>query len=381
MTLDALKAAWAGVDWGAIGRALSDPRDDPRTSAILYAILAVCVLIVLLLAYLVVSSPKRGGQGNTAPSTGDAPEQRRASAFPSLLLSVLVVPVLLVAAMNVATHVPAYCTSCHQMQEAHESWHASTHGNVSCVRCHARPGVLGEIEGALWGLGMVVSYGKEPDRPAPTRATVPEGGCRRCHRGVMHAPVGTRTRVPHDQVADLQCAACHLRTGHEPGTRIATTAMNVCTAECHREGGQSTLCETCHPPQAFALDTSGGAVSYPKAAISIRECDGCHPVERCTACHGIYMPHPADFNSGERHARLGFTNKRLCFEQCHTTADCLACHTAVGAHGPGWANTHGATATTGCNHGCHHQHYVMHTRDATPSVDFCDNCHEEYPRF
>jgi cytochrome c nitrite reductase small subunit len=368
------------IDWRALGRTMANPTDNPKQAVLLYAMVTVAVLLSLIVAYLALTPP--GSDSPRGASPGSSTNKRRhRSTMTSLAMSVVILSLIISVAIDIAAHVPRYCASCHQMKRAHQSWRSSTHDDVTCIRCHERPGLAGEAEVVVSQLGMVVSYALDPKGPGPDSATVAEEGCRRCHRAIQTGVVGSRTRIPHKQVAELLCATCHLRSGHTKGPQVAATAMNSCTTTCHREGGQTTKCATCHPRGGFTLDTSSGAAGYPKAAISIRECDGCHPIERCTACHGLHMPHPIDYNTGRRHARAGFTDKRLCFEQCHTPADCLKCHTAVRYHGPDWAQMHGKTATAGCNYACHHQNYVMHTRDALPSVEFCDNCHEVYPGF
>ena len=382
MSLDSVRRWVTSVDWRSEISVLTNPTDDPKRAVLIYAILAVLVLIILTFTYLIVSEPKRtstGGTSGTAAAGKGTGRRRRDMHAKSLVLSVVLLGLLGVAAMDVATHIPAYCTSCHQMRAAHTSWRTSTHGRVGCIECHARPGLAGEVEGVIWGAGMVVTYAKDPSAPRSGSVAVPNDGCRRCHRAINKTVVGTRTRVPHKYVSATRylCTSCHLQQGHAKGPRVAATAMNSCLTSCHCEGQKSTACTTCHPPGGFAMKASGGASAYPRAGISRRNCDGCHPVDRCNACHGIYMPHPADFNSGKRHALLGFTRKGMCFDQCHTPEDCLQCHKQVGTHGGSpWITKHGEIALPYTCDLCHHQNYAMHTKDAVPSQYFCDNCHE-----
>lgn len=58
---------------------------------------------------------------------------------------------------------------------------------------------------------------------------------------------------------------------------------------------------------------------------AINYCSTCHARKFCTDCHGLPMPHPADFKKG--HSKLGKASPQLCVK-CHGNAKtfCTACH-------------------------------------------------------
>ncbi|MEN3039698.1 MAG: NapC/NirT family cytochrome c, partial [Candidatus Kryptonium sp.] len=55
-----------------------------------------------------------------------------------------IVAVLFVLAFSVEfTSRPSFCPTCHYMEPFYESWKASSHRDVTCVKCHFPPGFAG----------------------------------------------------------------------------------------------------------------------------------------------------------------------------------------------------------------------------------------------
>lgn len=368
------------IEYQRVVSVLKDPRGHPQEAAILYAIFVIFVLLVLVSLRLLLIKDK-GLESNEAEEIGGAsPNSRRKKHSLAIFLECFgVALVIFLTIFEIGTYLPSYCRSCHQMQDSYKSWQASSHQSVRCISCHENPGILGAIEGKLANTRMIVAYSKDSQTKIG-QAIVLSDACLDCHSALADTTTSGRIKTRHKEIIEARhlCEDCHFRAGHSKGINLQKTTKNTCLG-CHDDDKATSDCKLCHPQKGFALEGKNKS-EYPRTWISRRNCDGCHPVDKCTACHKIYMPHPEDFNSGKQHARLGFTQKDMCFEQCHKPVDCLICHKQVGTHGPQWVVKHRDGDPVTCNNLCHHENYVAHTKDVAPSEYFCDNCHATRPQ-
>lgn len=51
---------------------------------------------------------------------------------------------------------PAFCNSCHIMNPYYDSWKASSHSDVSCLKCHLKPGLANYAVGKIRGLSQSI---------------------------------------------------------------------------------------------------------------------------------------------------------------------------------------------------------------------------------
>jgi len=53
---------------------------------------------------------------------------------------------------------PKFCVSCHNMEEYYTSWGHSSHKDVKCIECHAKPGMAGTVAAKAQGMVQLVQY-------------------------------------------------------------------------------------------------------------------------------------------------------------------------------------------------------------------------------
>src|SRR5512135_199739 len=78
--------------------------------------------------------------------------------FVKYFFTVLLLLIVLTAGAAEFTSRPQFCPTCHYMESFYESWQASKHNRISCVKCHFDPGLAGTVRGKLEGLVQVVKY-------------------------------------------------------------------------------------------------------------------------------------------------------------------------------------------------------------------------------
>ncbi len=343
---------------------MANPQVDPRKTVVFLGagVLLVLMLVVILLYF--VAGPAPGARRE--PGSG----RRGRSAYLVWGL-VLVFGGMLLAADQLAT-APSTCLRCHETAPSVVTHRQSNHAEVDCMSCHGGGGVTGAIATRVRAAGNVVAHVVHT-RPGLS-TSVANTECLGCHQEVTAGARELRgIRVRHADFIDLgtRCLDCHGAVGHsaKPGF-VRRPTMDTCLS-CHDGATASTECQTCHTKDiAVAQDIPEG---YPKVHLAgDRSCGGCHTLERCTACHGLEMPHPATFDQPEQHASLAAFDKKdkFCF-RCHKPDECLRCHQAFAAHGPDWKQQHGLAGRAwgeGCK-SCHSK---------STAKNYCDLCHKKH---
>lgn len=302
-------------------------------------------------------------------STGGEPRRKGPFARGALMfvLPPLLVAVGVVWGWQVAGD-PGSCASCHATAPYAKSWASGDHAHTVCVACHEDGGV-GVVPAAIQRVsnGFASLSGANA---ATARVPVPAYRCLRCHTDVASGvlTVGT-VKVSHKEFLSrgYECSRCHEGVGHSPGgTPQRAVPMGECVS-CHDGHVASETCSTCHVGDTSAAVRVDRAV-FPKAGITAPPgCTGCHETKTCLACHGLVMPHPAGFETGQGHARLAaFEGKqKLCY-RCHVAQDCMKCHRDFNAHPPDWKKLHPAGIPLDGRNvcGCH------------TAPNFCGLCHK-----
>lgn len=338
-----------------LGEVINNPADNTRTAVLLMAALVVLVLIVALVGVLFVLP---AGKRRPVDAVGSAPRaDRRAWLAGPLGSAVIVLAVASSLASGYAfTSQDRYCLYCHV--PAGDGGVAAAqgdaaHGGASCVSCHEEPGAL--LGNAVARVGDVSARLGSGD--PGHRAVVRSGRCLACHTEDVAAPsVDTTTGVAMSHAEPLAagwaCADCHKGGGHAPV--VEKHAMSQCLV-CHNAEDASAACETCHTTDVAAASGLSAERVFGRAAITSTDCEGCHSMENCDACHGLRMPHPEEFlKTHPRYA--GFDRKQQCLERCHTQADCGACHGAWNSHGANFRDEHMSLPRDSACTTCHSRH-------------------------
>lgn len=140
-----------------------------------------------------------------------------------IISGLAVFAVLIILAVEVTSQ-PDFCSRCHEIAPAVESWRQYSHKEVSCMECHADPGPIGVIKrkaGAYKEL-YVHFFGEVPRE---MEANVNYENCLICHSGKREskypqAPNITsgnerRGQVHKTILADeTPCLNCHRETAH-----------------------------------------------------------------------------------------------------------------------------------------------------------------------
>jgi len=225
-----------------------------------------------------------------------------------------------------------HCTVCHNRVAHPEDFELTLEGNekhddfmtmTACFRCHSQ----------------------EADGIAP-------GACEACHP------------------ADFELKpANHLEAGfYELGGDSSGHASLALESLGSTESAESTGTEHAEPAEASEGEPHGLEVM---PVGDIYYCETCHERQFCESCHGLPMPHPADFAEG--HGELGRDRPEVC-SNCHATGAAAA------------------TASTQFCNACHHpqgdptqpwipQHFVaVQETGASPCFDchnptYCAACH------
>ncbi len=213
------------------------------------------------------------------------------------------------------------CTQCHNLSKRpvtpdpglviDHDVHAEN--KVNCTICHNRIAHKEDFVPTL----LDPNTGKRNSRHEDFMSMT---ACFRCHTQGAESPSGIK--------APGRCDACHtpefqlkppshLAKGFFPEghaklaakeyERAAEAQAEISSGTAPAEGGES-----------------GEAVELAPVA-SINECLTCHAQKFCDDCHGLQMPHPADFKKG--HGALGKKKPEVC-ANCHGNADqfCDECH-------------------------------------------------------
>ena len=216
----------------------------------------------------------------------------------------------------------SHCTQCHALENRDVTpspgiiidHKAHSDAGIRCTWCHNR------IAHDAKGYTYVVMDPATGEVPVPQPDYMTMSACFRCHS------LDEGAKVTGD------CAACHPSDFElKPPSHFEAAFMGdhgkMSLAETERVASATAALADYHPdshghPAGDATDV------YPTPEKSLGEinlCSTCHTQQFCSDCHGMEMPHPADFKS--KHGDLGTSQPESC-EMCHGSAEvfCDACH-------------------------------------------------------
>ncbi len=277
--------------------------------------------------------------------------------------------VLVVVSAEITSQ-PPFCKTCHYMEPFYESWRASEHKDITCVKCHFPPGLAGTVRGKLEGIVQVVNYVSQSYIRRRPWAEISDESCLQsgCHdtrlltgrvlfkEGIHfdHTPHLTELR----RGKKLRCTSCHSQIVQ--GSHIAVTAETCYLCHFKKDPGMEMSlytrlsdCKTCHrwedvPPASMAK------YRYDHTEVVKRglECTRCHggtivgdgavPKERCFSCHWDQ-------------ARLSQYANTEFLHQMHIAQhkiECLNCHLNI-QHKVQRIDANASTECTGCHQGSH----------------------------
>jgi nitrate/TMAO reductase-like tetraheme cytochrome c subunit len=204
-------------------------------------------------------------------------------------------------------------TDCHEMWPYRDTWQASAHKRVDCVRCHIPPGPINFIETKLAALREVyVHFTGQVKAPIKVTRHIPNSVCQSCHPASQTGKTIQLLNASFNHGTHLkgtQCIQCHDQLVHEPLPGVAyipPQSMTKCFT-CHDGKQQPNDCAYCH--------TAPHADRGP-----------------CQKCHNMQSWVPGAF---KHPVPLVGTHAQILCEQCHTQASgtsmgfaagCITCH-------------------------------------------------------
>lgn len=257
-----------------------------------------------------------------------------------ITFSVVVAALLVVGLiLKWQTHRASFCQSCHYMEPYVRHWQASSHSDVTCVKCHDY-GVAALTLSAL-------KYWSGTYNPRP-KANVQDKNCLAsgCHevrllegkstfkKGIIFDHTVHLGKVLRGE--ELRCTSCHNQiVQYDQEITPQHMAVNekscfVCHFKDAGQGEAITGCDACHGMPKDTVMHAGFAFDhgpYLKLKVECKQChtsivkgDGAVPEARCYSCH-------------VERSRNEHTREEL--HQIHVTTngiDCYSCHSDI-SHG------------------------------------------------
>lgn len=276
-----------------------------------------------------------GGSGPGRSALG----RTRAVAFAVVAVASLALVVLTSVGVSGATG--AGCSWCHRRPDAATAGSSQSHATVACSRCHAY-GASGRMS-----LGVHEVSGLIPGAISSAVSPVRQAACMDCHEDMLtRVSEGNGLRMDHrtcvgshDSCADCHGASLHGGVGGSP--RVVT--MDACL-ECHLSIERAEGCSLCHIGRREDAGlstpwkvTHGASWEKTHGAGELRTCRYCHvESDSCTKCH-VDMPHPELWPSIHG---SGVGPDRVQCASCHQNAFCDSCHGMEMPHPADWLPTH-----------------------------------------
>ena len=260
---------------------------------------------------------------------------------------------------------PKFCVSCHNMGDYYASWEHSSHKDVACVDCHAKPGMAGTVAAKAQGMVQLVQY------VAGSYGTKPHGDISNisCQQAGCHEEIAKDEKVfmlydkikfRHDKHLDehpngktLNCVSCHGQTVE--GQHISVSKTTCLTCHFYGRGDKPVAvgdCLNCHIVPEEPVTFVDEPFSHKDFLAGERDvtCVHCHSQvtqgggvvsrSRCMACHleedeDVEVKDQEEFH--QIHVSEGYIDCLSCHEeikhgdrpmaeQLLTTSNCTTCH-------------------------------------------------------
>jgi len=254
----------------------------------------------------------------------------------------LVCFVVVVATLFKLSESPVFCGQCHNMKVYVESWKASKHRDVTCVKCHYKPGLANHLKGKWQDGQLSVVYfitGKSPTRP---HAEIDDASCLQagCHKrsDLKDAMVFKNVLFSHPQHIEqmrrqkqLRCTTCHSQIVQGAHMTVTDVECFICHFhEASSKEGPTADCRTCHFEARGDIEVTSGFTFNHKRYISRGiKCEQCHanvisgdghiPEFACLQCHNKRSILEAKYTPEFMHTNH-VTNHKV---------ECFACHSAI----------------------------------------------------
>jgi hypothetical protein len=285
---------------------------------------------------------------------------------------VLVCFVVIVVVLYKMSESPVFCGVCHNMTVYVDSWKASSHKDVACIKCHYRPGFMNHLKGKWQDGQLSLVYfvtGKSPTKP---HAEIDDASCLQsgCHKtsDLKNDMVFKNVLFSHPRHIEqmkrqkqLRCTTCHSQIVQ--GAHMTVTDVECFICHFYKTKDQTsyvTGCNTCHFEARGDIKVSEGFTFNHKRYIARGiKCDQCHTSvvsgdghiqeNACLQCHNKRHILEAKYTPEFLHQNHVTRHKVECFT-CHSPIK----HQISGFHYKGQATQ----ACSDCHNGGLHMNKV-----------------------
>ncbi len=250
------------------------------------------------------------------------------------LLGILLTSAIFIGLPYAIVSQPVFLKGFSWTESYYDSWYSSTHAQVECVRCHARP--QREDRAVFYiqrGLELYIRPVLRLSRPFSWDKPTNEA-CIVCHAPTRRASPSGDLLIPHKahvEVLKMDCIDCHLYVVHRKNPEGKHTPRMQTCLTCHNGKKASNECKDCHKKKSYPVShrSEEWLVAHPQESEKNNdECVKCHAWVKdfCKDCHGRKPVshagrwrtlHPAKVESN-----------RNC-STCHKDKFCVRCHGEV----------------------------------------------------
>lgn len=238
------------------------------------------------------------------------------------LLVLVGVPLLVTAQSTFFSRYPA-------LSEQYKPWAKSTHLEVGCEGCHAKPK---PVQQAFYRAGLVGEFYLS----VASRSRTPElfgkptnESCLACHSDLRTVSPEGDLQIPHRAhvtVLKMQCTDCHKYLVHELSPEGRHAPRMIDCMKCHDGDRAKDTCTACHTEKAAPASHRVSSWRYEHSErAKDPECKSCHEwiKDWCADCHARKpKSHGRDWRATHREQ---VKVRRTC-EACHEQDFCIRCH-------------------------------------------------------
>lgn len=215
-----------------------------------------------------------------------------------LMAAVAVLFVLVNGAFMAFSKYPKTCLICHYMEPYYAQWEESSHGDVTCVKCHPLNPLYITVSTLKYWTG---NYNPRPIADVPDKSCL-GGGCHEerlihgdvLYKGAVHFDHAGHMDLPKRGMK-LRCTSCHGQIVQGEHIAVTEKVCFLCHFKGMADGTSLSGCTSCHGMPSQVVEHEGFSFShdsYLKAGVECSQChldvvegDGAVPAERCFQCH------------------------------------------------------------------------------------------------
>jgi trimethylamine-N-oxide reductase cytochrome c-type subunit TorC len=154
----------------------------------------------------------------------------------TMIVAVIGLIIVGAAAMKLTSQ-PSFCSQCHAISPLVASWEESVHQNISCMSCHAEPGVVGLIKRKAFGLKELYVHFTNPEivPEAKSDTWAFSQRCLDCHENIRPEHPQQVSQLAHNRrhfELEMTCVSCHEGVAHPRDGVDPLPSLDGCI-RCH----------------------------------------------------------------------------------------------------------------------------------------------------